>query len=401
MQHKIVPFNEKLRLAALEEYAILNTGPDEDYDNLTFLAAAICEVPNAKISIVNKEIIWNKSEYGENPVEEISRENSFCDRAIHSDKSILIMNKSDFPDFFRKALPVYGKDFSFYAGVPLYNPQGHPIAVFCVFDTKERELSKVQIRALKSLAKQTMKLFEFRKQKNELYEVQNKLREKFKELEGFASLVSHDLKSPLANIISLSELLKDENKGKFDEETEQYLGFLVESSYSLRNYVDGILTFYRSDHVLDKDLENVDLRKMLKGIVDLYQVSDDIHIRYPEDVMLHNVNKAALTQIFMNLISNALKYNDKDSREVDITFRKDESYYSFAVKDNGKGIPQEKFKDIFDLFTTLDTSDRDGNPGSGIGLATVKKLVESMGGRIDIESVPGEGSSFKFKVKRR
>lgn len=401
MQHKIVPFNEKLRLAALEEYAILNTGPDEDYDNLTFLAAAFCKVPYAKISIVTQEKIWNKSVFGEDNVTEFSRENSFCDKAIHSDKEILIMNKSDYPEFFEKALSVYEKDFSFYAGLPLYNPQGHAIAVFCIFDTKERELSNVQVKALHALAKQTMKLFEFRKQKNELYEVQNKLKEKYKELEGFASLVSHDLKSPLANIISLSELLKDENTGKFDEETEQYLAFLVESSYSLRNYIDGILSFYRSDHVLDKDLENVDLRKMLKQIVDLYQVSEDIEINYPEDVMLHNVNKAALTQVFMNLISNALKYNDKDLRKVDISFHKDETYYYFEVRDNGKGIPQEKFNEIFELFTTLDASDRDGNPGSGIGLATVKKLVESMGGKIEIESSPGQGSCFKFKVRRR
>lgn len=401
MQHKIVPFNEKLRLAALEEYAILNTGPDEDYDSLTFLAAAICEVPYSKISIVDKNRIWNKSVYGEEQLEEVSRKYSFCDRAIHSDKSVLIMNKSDYRDFFKKTKQIYGKDLSFYAGVPLYNPQGHPIAVLSVFDVKERELNKVQIRALKALAQQTMNLFEFRKQKNQLYEVQNKLREKYRELEGFASLVSHDLKSPLANIISLSELLRDENKGKFDEETEQYLKFLVESSYSLRNYVDGILSFYRSDHVLEKDYEDVDLRKMLKGIVDLYQVADDIEISYPDDVLLHNVNKAALTQVFMNLISNALKYNDKKTREVIISFQKTEEYYSFAIKDNGKGIPEDKFQEIFEIFTTLDATDRQGNPGSGIGLATVKKLVESMGGKIKIDSTPGKGSTFTFTIKRR
>ncbi|AVR47490.1 histidine kinase [Christiangramia fulva] len=401
MQHKIVPFNEKLRLAALEEYAILNSGPDKDYDNLTFLAASTCDVPYAKISIVDENRIWNKAVYGEERLEEISRTNSFCDRAIQSEESILIMNKSDYPQFFEKAKPIYGKEFGFYAGVPLYNHQGHAIAVLSIFDTKERELNNVQIKALKALAEQTMNLFEFRKQKNELYEVQNKLKEKYKELEGFASLVSHDLKSPLANIISLSELLKDENKGKFDEETEQYLKFLIESSYSLRNYVDGILSFYRSDHVLEKDYEDVDLHKMLKGIADLYQVADDIKINYPDDVLLRNVNKAALTQVFMNLISNALKYNDKEIREVNISFKKKEKYYIFSVKDNGKGIPKDKFKEIFEIFTTLDATDRQGNPGSGIGLATVKKLVESMGGEVKIDSTPGKGSTFTFSIKRR
>lgn len=399
MQHKLVPFNEKLRQAALKEYNILDTGPDEDYDNLTFLAATISECPVAKISIVDNDRIWNKSVYGAR-VEEIIRKNSFCDEAIHSETPMLILKRSENPDIFRRARGIYHKEFSFYAGVPLHNPQGHTIAVFCIFDTEEKDLSEKQRRSLMALAKQTMNLFEFRKQRKKLYEVQSKLKEKYRELEKFASLVSHDLKSPLANIISLSELLKDENEGKFDADTEQYLQFLVESSYSLRNYVDGILSFYRSDHVMEKDYTDVDLRKMLKGIVDLYQVADDIKITYPDDVLLHNVNKAALTQVFMNLISNALKYNDKDQRRVDISFSKNEEFYFFEVRDNGKGIPKEKFNEIFDLFTTLDTVDREGSLGSGIGLATVKKLIESMGGSISLESELGEGSNFKFSIKR-
>ncbi|MGA8853996.1 MAG: GAF domain-containing sensor histidine kinase [Christiangramia sp.] len=399
MQHKLVPFNEKLRRAALEEYNILNSGPDVDYDNLTFLAATICDVPVAKISIVDHKRIWNKSVYGAD-IEEIDRTNSFDDKAIREDETILILNRSENSEVFEKARGLYDQEFSFYAGIPLHNPQGHTIAVFCVFDVKERTLTNRQIVGLHALASQTMNLFEFRKQKQKLYQVQNKLKEKYQELEKFTSLVSHDLKSPLANIISLSELLKDENKGKFSPDSEQYLDFLVESSYSLRNYIDGILSFYRSDHVMEKDYTNVDLKILLKGIIDLYQVSEDIEITYPDDVMLHNVNKSALTQVFMNLISNALKYNDKPLRKVNIKFSKTEEYYFFEVKDNGKGIPKEKFNDIFNLFTTLETADREGNLGSGIGLATVKKLIESMGGSIELESELGDGCNFKFYIKR-
>ncbi len=399
MQNNLIPFNEKLRRRALKEYNILNTGPDEDYDNLTFLAASISNSPVAKISIVDNKRIWNKAVFGAE-IEEISRKNSFCDWAIHGDEPVSILKRSTHPEIFEAAKGIYDREFSFYAGIPLHNPQGHAIAVFCVLDTKEKDLTNDQLKGLFALANQTMNLFEFRKQKLKLFHVQSKLKEKYQELERFASLVSHDLKSPLANIISLSELLKDENEGKFDEETEQYLKFLVESSYSLRNYIDGILSFYRSDHVMEKDYTNVDLRKLLKGIIDLYQVSDDIEISYPDDIMLHNVNKAALTQVFMNLISNALKYNDKDIRKVKITFSKNEEFYIFEVKDNGKGIPKDKYEEIFNIFTTLDTVDREGSLGSGIGLATVKKLVESMNGSISLESEIGEGSNFKFQIKR-
>ena len=399
MQEKLIPFNEKLRQTALKEYKIINSGPDEDYDDLTFLASSICRVPVAKISIIDKDRIWNKSVYGAE-IEEINRSNSFCDKAIHSESPIFVLNKTEHPEIFEAARNLYDREYSFYAGVPLYNPQGHAIAVLCIFDLEEKKLSKKEEQGLMALSRQTMNLFEYRKQRLKLIEVQKKLKEKYKELEKFASLVSHDLKSPLANIISLSELLKDENKGKFDQDTEQYLEFLVESSYSLRNYIDGILSFYKSDHVMEKDYTDVDLRKLLKGIVDLYQVADDITITYPDDIMLHNVNKAALTQVFMNLISNALKYNDKEKRRVDIQFDKNSEFYFFEIQDNGKGIPKEKFQDIFDLFTTLETTDREGSLGSGIGLATVKKLIESMGGSISLESEVGEGSNFKFSIKR-
>lgn len=399
MRENFKPVNEKLRRAALREYNILNSGPDEDYDNLTFLAAAISNSPVAKISIIDNKRIWNKSVFGAR-ITEINRENSFCNLTIHKDCKINILKRSEDPEVFEAAKGMYNREYNFYAGIPMYDPHGHAIAVFCIFDTEEKELSEDQLKGLNALAKQSMKLFESRKQKIKLVQVQKKLKEKYQELEKFASLVSHDLKSPLANIISLSELLKDENQGKFDEDTEQYLQFLVESSYSLRNYIDGILSFYRSDHVIEKDHSDVDLHNLLKGIVDLYQVADDIKIEYPQDAMLHNVNKAALTQVFMNLLSNALKYNDKDLRKVDIKFSESEDFYHFELKDNGKGIPQEKYEKIFDLFTTLETVDRDGALGSGIGLATVKKLIESMGGTISLDSTVGEGSNFKFSIKR-
>lgn len=399
MHENLIPFNEKLRRKALKEYQIINTGPDEDYDNLTFLAASIADVPVAKISIIDKERIWNKSVYGAN-IPEMNRENSFCDRTIHLDEPYSILKRSENPRVFEAAEGLYDREYSFYVGIPLFNPQSHAIAVFCILDTEERDISDSQLKGLKALARQTMNLFEFRKQRLKLIDVQKKLKEKYKELEKFASLVSHDLKSPLANIISLSELLKDENEGKFDEDTEQYLKFLVESSYSLRNYIDGILSFYRSDHVMEKDYTNVDLRRMLKSIVDLFQVSDNIKITSPDDVMLHNVNKAALTQIFINLIGNALKYNDNDIRQVDIDFNKTPDFYSFKVQDNGNGIPEDRQDEIFGLFKTLETTDRDGNLGSGIGLATVKKLIESMGGTISLDSEVGEGSTFEFSVKR-
>lgn len=399
MQQKTVSVNEKLRRAALAQYAIFKSGPDKDYDQLTFLAAEICEVPVAKICIIGKKEIWTKAAYG-TELSSIPRQNSFCELSIQSGENILILQKTEQPEVFEQAKCLYDREYQFFAGVPLVNSQGHAIAVFCVFDVQPRMLEPNQLKSLEALANQCMNLFESRKQTYRLHHVQRSLKQKYRELEKFASLVSHDIKSPLANIISLTELLKDENEDKLDDQTKDYLNFLVDSSYSLRNYVDGILNFYRSDHILEKDYEDVHLPELLKGIVDLYNISDDIEINYPKEGELHNINKAALTQVFMNLLSNSLKYNDKQYRRVDIRFRENNSFYHFEVEDNGNGIPPEKVEKAFELFATLDVNDRYGNPGSGIGLATVKKHIENMHGQIEVESTPGVGCNFKFRIKR-
>ncbi|WP_081211646.1 sensor histidine kinase [Salegentibacter sediminis] len=399
MEQKKVSVNEKLRRTALAQYAIFKSGQDRDYDQLTYLAAEICKVPVAKISIIGKKEVWSKSAYG-TELSSIPRQNSFCELCIQSGERNLILNKPEHPEVFEKAKGLYDREYQFFAGVPLVNSQGHAIAVFGVFDVKPRTLKPNQLKSLEALANQSMNLFEARKQTYKLHHVQRSLKQKYRELEKFASLVSHDIKSPLANIISLTELLKEENEDKLDDQTKDYLNFLVDSSYSLRNYVDGILNFYRSDHILEKDYEDVDLPELLKPVVDLYNISDDIEINYPKTGKLQNINKAALTQVFMNLLSNSLKYNDKEQRKVNIRFRENNSYYYFEVEDNGNGIPPEKVDKAFELFATLDVNDRYGNPGSGIGLATVKKHIENMHGQIEVHSTPGVGSNFKFRIKR-
>jgi hypothetical protein len=383
----------------LKDYNITNSIPDKDYDQLTFLAASICEVPVAFLSILDRNRVWLKSGYGIN-IEEINRDASFAHAVLNLEKDIYSINYAEDPDIFDNSKKEFINDYKFYTGLPINNSQGYPIALLNILDTKERSLEEFQIKALHALANQIELLFEYRKQNLKFQQVQKKLKHKYRELEKFTSLVSHDIKSPLANIISLTELLKEENKDKFDEETNQYLNYLVESSYTLRNYVDGILSFYRSDHFMEKAYESIDLNKILKGIAQLYKISDDIEINYPDTAMLHNVNKVALTQVFLNLISNGLKYNKKKIRRIDIRFKETENFYQFEVLDNGEGFLAEDSSKIFELFKTLETTDRDGNPGSGIGLATVKKLVISMGGDIKAESTPGKGSNFKFKIKR-
>lgn len=387
------------RNSVIQDYQIVSLSNDKDYDDLIFLASSICNVPAAYLGIVADEMVLFKSKTGIS-LEEIDLDNSFSQATLECGLEYFSVNFSDNPELFQKAVPYFNKDYKFYCGIPISNAKGLYIGALNILDVRERNLEDFQKKSLKVLANQIMKLLEFRNQNNKFLQIQNKLKQKYQELEKFASLVSHDIKSPLANIISLTELLREENKDKLNEETLQYLNYLVESSYSLRNYVDGILNFYRSENILEKASENVDLHLILKEIAHLYDVSNDVEINYPKTASLKNINKAALTQILLNLISNALKYNNKELRKIDITFNETQDFYHFEVIDNGDGFPIINSDKIFELFHTLDTNDRDGNPGSGIGLATVKKLVNSLGGEISVDSTPGLGSKFSFSIRR-
>lgn len=386
--------SENQGVSSFEDFHVLKTGSGKDFDEIAVLAAQLCNAAVAAIIVVENGFAWIKSSYGTEE-ESMLLNPCFWKPALEQNKVVCIEDLYENSDF--RSIK---SNYTFYAGVPLITGEGTKLGVLYVADPKPGDLDKNQKSALQIVSRQILTLVDYQKQNHKLERVQKKLEERYRELEKFSSVVSHDIKSPLANIISLTELLREENKENFNDDTRQYLDFLAQSSYSLRSYVDGILTFYRSEKILEKEEEDVDLPNLLKNIADLYQVNPNVEITYPSSGRLKKVNKAALTQIFMNLISNAIKYNSKPTCKVDITYRESEMFYEFEVSDNGNGIPAEDFDKIFDLFTTLNQNDRDGNPGSGIGLATVKKLLEHLGGSIAVESELHKGSNFKFKIKR-
>ena len=375
---------------APEEFRILKSLAESDFSDVLFLCAQVVQAPAAALIVVENGRNWIKSTYGL-PVEEFDTETSLWEQ---------VLEQNDVLTFHEQDLRSSGLKNDKITALPIITATGEKLGIIGLLDPETPGLTKDQRGSLKLLVNQILKDIAFRKQNNQYQRIQHDLEQRFRELERFASVVSHDIKSPLANIISLVDLLKEEKKEDFDDETRQYIEFLSQSSHSLRNYVDGLLVFYRSERILEKEEEDVDLRSFFRNISNLYTVDPSVGITYPETGVLKKVNKAALTQIFLNLISNALKYNHKEKRRVEIDFTTLDNFYEFEVKDNGDGIPRESFSKIFELFTTLDLNDRDGNPGSGIGLATVKKLLTHLGGDIKIDSEPGVGSNFKFQIKR-
>lgn len=393
------PPNEKERIEVIEEYNILDTLPEREFDNITKLASEICHTPVSLITILDPERNWFKSHHGVD-ISESPREISFCGFAILEPDKMMVVPDTKKDERFVDSPIVEDLNVMFYTGVPLTNPDGFPLGTLCIMDFEPRQLDEGQIESLMALANQVVNLFELRKANILLKKNETELAQRNVELEQFAMVVSHDLKSPLSNISALTDLLKMKYMDQFDKEGKEMLDYLANSSIKLKDLIDGILNYYRSAQILLKGKTQFKLQDISKSIIELLDINQEYEINYPEyDINLF-LNETAFQQILINLLGNSIKYNDKNNVIIDIGFHEDDEFYYLSVKDNGPGIEKEYQETIFDLFTNLGKTDRFKKLGSGIGLSTVKKLTESQGGVIAVNSEFDQGTLIEFTLKK-
>jgi len=236
-------------------------------------------------------------------------------------------------------------------------------------------------------------------EKRRAEEANHKLQIANKQLEKFAQVVSHDLKSPLAGIITLSSIVQSNYAHLNDEKFSVSMNFIHDTSLKLSRLIDGILKYYLSESEYFTTIQTISLNKTISEIVTLFPITN-LEISLPEQDIPIIVNKSVFEQIVLNLIANAINYNDKEITKLTISCSEDSEFYHISIKDNGPGIPESKFETIFELFKTLGTKDRFNKAGSGIGLATVKKLVESAQGSIVVTSELNSFTKFLFSLKK-
>jgi len=400
MINPAIPIDELKRLDSLRELDILDSLPEEAYDSITKLASYICHTPIAVVNIIDSERNWFKSKTG-TELSGSSREESFCGHTILEPETFLeIRNASKDERFKDNPFVISETPIKYYAGVSLMDGNGYPMGTLCVYDSKEHQLDENQKMALKALGKQIEILFESRRKNKVLEDLKIELNENNRILTEFASTVSHDLKMPLANMIITADILKVKYGKKLDEKGREYLNYLKQSGLTLSDYISGLLDHYSSSRNDTTVMEEFFLNDLLEDIIDLLQIEENCEINLPDNNLKLHGNSAALGQIFMNLINNSLKYNNKEKIVIEIDFTENRKFFNFSISDNGIGIPLEKQSKIFDLFTTVVDKDRSGKKGHGIGLSTVKKLIESLGGNIKLSSIENQGTTFEFNIKR-
>lgn len=393
-----IPQNEVQRLNAVRSYQLLDTFPEVAYDSITSLIASVCDAPVCLITLLDEERNFLKSCYGVE-LSESSRGISFCGHAILQPEDLFIVEDTSLDPRFSDNPIVTEMGYKSYIGAPLVNDDGFALGTLCIFDSKPRKLKEKEREIIVAMAKQVVNLFELHKKNNQLNETQKELEERNTRLKKFAGLVTHDLKSPLGNIFTLTRMLKEECMIGLSKECTTYLDYIEESSVTMRNYVSDMLDFYKSDGLLKEKETQFLLGDLFEDLEEMLFVNPSSFI-YPTEAIFIHTNKQALYQILLNLITNSLKYNHHKKPTVTIQFSEEPLEYTFTVIDNGPGITEEDQVGIFDMFKTTSNTDKDGKRGSGIGLATVQNLVKKLNGTIHLASTIGKGTSITFTIKK-
>ena len=242
-----------------------------------------------------------------------------------------------------------------------------------------------------------LEITEMKKAQKELFETVKKLKLSNEELQRFAYVVSHDFKEPLRMVLSFTQLLQSRYEGEFDNEADEFIGFIIEGSKRMERLLDDLLTYSRITTTEEKYSE-IDLNKIIEdSIYPLKLIIEDNNVEITWDHMpTILINRTQMIHVFQNLITNAIKFRNNKTPKIHISVKLERDQWIFGVSDNGIGIDPHYHKRIFEVFQRLHR--RDEYDGTGMGLFLTKKIIEGHNGHIWVESEEGKGSTFYFTL---
>ncbi len=217
------------------------------------------------------------------------------------------------------------------------------------------------------------------------------------ELKNFAYVVSHDLKAPLRAIGSLADWIAADQQDRLDAEGQEHLRLLIQRVWRMDALIDGVLRYSRTGRIHEAVVA-VDVNELVHEVVDSLALPAHIAVTVASGLPTIQVEKTAIQQVLQNLIANAIRYLDKPQGRIEIGCADQGKNWCFSISDNGPGIETRHFERIFQLFQTLNPRDR--VESTGVGLAIVKKITEQCGGRVWLESIPGQGCTFFFTLPK-
>ena len=237
----------------------------------------------------------------------------------------------------------------------------------------------------------------FENQTRELYMSNQELVKQNQELKHFAYIVSHDLKSPLRSIYSLSHFIKDDIENNNFQDVLDHINTLQERVLRMEGLINGIL-LYSKIAMEDSVNTNIDLNKLVLEVIDNLERPENFEIKMTKQLPEIVGVESNFIQLFSNIISNSVKYNNKAAGLISIDYLETDEEYEFIIADNGPGILEKYHEKIFVAFQTLNS--RDAIESTGIGLSIVKKIVDKLKGSIRLESEADKGVKFYIRIPK-
>lgn len=382
----IIPAEDKKRLEKLYEYEILKTFPEEEFDKIAQLAADIFDCPSAFISFVDNDTVFFKSNISTLKENEVSRNHSLCSLTILDDKVTVIEDASKFDDLMESPYVSAPGGIKFYAGAPLITGEGYKLGSICVIDDKPRTATSAQLNILSELSKVIMDKLENRAINKKMISIQTE----------YINRTVHDLKNYLSNLLLATDLLKDID---LDKTHKSLPDIIIRNANNLSNRLDKMLNLSKIEsNAYNLSIQLCNMSQVLDEVISNYSTisinkGQTIVKKYASDILI-NADVKAITEIFENLFSNALKYSFTNS-EIIISSREDEQNFAFEFCDNGQGLSKEDLDNLFIRYAKLSSVPTGKESSNGLGLTITKILVELHTGKIWAESKgKGHGTSF-------
>ncbi len=217
------------------------------------------------------------------------------------------------------------------------------------------------------------------------------------DLQQFAYVASHDLQEPLRTIATFCEMLQRRYRGRLDDQADQWIDFVMDGARRMQALVQDLLAYSRLES-RRQAVAPVDCGEVFRrAVANLGSAIEEAGAEVTSDSLpVVNGDESQLVQLFQNLIGNAVKFRGREIPSVRVSAQADSDAWVFSIRDNGLGIDPKYHERVFDLFKRLHPTDR--YPGTGMGLAVCRKVVQRHGGRIWVESEPGQGSTFRFTI---
>ncbi len=430
-----LPKSERRRLEVLRGYDVLDTPAERAFDDLTHLAAQICQTPVATISLIDEARQWFKSRVGVE-AQQTPRDLAFCAHAILQRNVMVISDATRDPRFSDNPLVTGPPYVRFYAGAPLLMPEGEVVGTLCVIGHEPRIMTPAQIDGLDALARQAVSQLKLRKMVKALQTAVDDQARTGEELrmarevadvaraaaesararaEGaraaaeaatraksaFLANMSHEIRTPMTAIVGYSDLLVRPAQAPRDQ--AEWASQLRQNADHLLSLVNDILDLSKIEAgQIDVHPEPVDLAELLeelrsltlsaareKGLLVQIESSPAVPSRIRTD-------RLRLRQILLNLVSNAIKFTDRG--EITLRVGAAGDMLRFAVTDTGIGIAAEKLRLLFQPFTQVHRAAR-RFAGTGLGLDISRRLARVLGGDITVESREGSGSTFTLSIE--